>query len=125
MGNFIAVTRVAATLVLALLCACAQADPSPTDFSIVAQPAAPALNEFARQADATLIFSYDSVSVTHTQALHGRFTVDEGLALLLEGTRLSYRKLSDGTYLVCPPAACHASTNPATMQMQTGQKQRE
>lgn len=78
-------------------------------FDIAAQPAASGLNEFARQADVTLIFSYDSVSGVTSRPLLGWFSVDEGLARLLHGTGLSYRKSSDGTYLVCPSGACGSS----------------
>ncbi|WP_411833872.1 STN domain-containing protein [Pseudoxanthomonas mexicana] len=109
MGNATGVYRVAVVLLLFLLCACARADSARVRFDIAAQPAALALNEFARQADATLIFSYDSVSNVRTRSLQGRYPVDEGIALLLRDTGLAYRKSSDGTYLICLRAACGPS----------------
>jgi len=75
-------------------------------FDIPAQPAGPALNEFARQADIALIFPYDLVANDRTRALQGRYTVDRGLAVLLDGTRLGYRRAVDGTYLICLRTAC-------------------
>lgn len=75
-------------------------------FDIPAQPAASALNEFAKQADITLIFSYDLVAGESTHRLQGRFTVDAGLTRLLTGTRLGYRRTADGPYLICPRESC-------------------
>jgi len=91
-----------------LLSACAQADEAWTQFDINAQPMGAALNEFARQADVTLIFSYDAVHGARSQAIFGQFTVDEGLARLLLGTQLSFTKSNDGTYMVCRAAECAA-----------------
>lgn len=94
-------------LALALLaCACAQADVARKRFDIADQSAAAALNEFARQADITLIFSYDLVAGDRTRELKGRYTVDHGLTRLLDGTRLAYRQVEDGTYLICRRDAC-------------------
>lgn len=101
---------------LALLCACARADPPRTRFDIAAQPLASALNEFARQADVTLIFSYDAVSGARSQPLRGRFTVDEGLVRLLRGAPLSYRKARDGSYLVCQPVDCNVPAHDSVLQ---------
>lgn len=109
MGKIIDAARV--VLVLALLCACARADPPRTRFDIAAQPVAAALNEFARQADVTLIFSYDAVSDARSQPLQGMFSVEEGLARLLHDTPLSYRKSYDGSYLVCLPVDCSSATH--------------
>ena len=75
-------------------------------FDIPAEPAASALNEFAKQADITLIFSYDLVAGESTHALQGRFTVDAGLTRLLGGTRLGYRHTADGPYLICLRKFC-------------------
>jgi hypothetical protein len=111
MGKAIDAARVMRMLMLALLCACAQADPPRTRFDIAAQPVASALNEFARQADVTLIFSYDAVLDARSQPLQGMFSVDEGLARLLHGTPLSYRKSNDGSYLVCLPVDCSSTTH--------------
>ena len=110
MGNATGISR--AFQVLAILpallglSACVQADTALKRFDVPAQPAGQALNEFARQADITLIFSYDLVAGDRTRELKGRYTVDHGLTYLLEGTRLAYRQADDGTYLICQRDAC-------------------
>lgn len=95
-------------LLLALpgMSACVAAGAEDMLFDIPAEPAASALNEFAKQADVTLIFSYDLVAGENTHSLQGRFTVDAGLTLLLSGTRLGYRHTADGPYLICLQKSC-------------------
>ncbi|MCC4595399.1 STN domain-containing protein [Xanthomonas campestris pv. phormiicola] len=88
--------------------ACSRADPAKIQFDIPEQVAATALNEFARQADITLIFAYDVVDGIQTRPLQGTFTVDEGLSRLLGGTPLTYRRSHEGLYLVCRSSACGA-----------------
>lgn len=109
---------------LSFLGACAQADQASVRFDIAAQPAASALNEFARQADVTLIFSYDSVSEARVEPLRGRYFVGDGLTRLLRSTRLSYRKSGDGTYLVCPEATCDSPTEKAAERSRAEPKER-
>lgn len=110
MGSATRISHVSVLLALlsALLAAsaCVRADASVKQFDVPAQAAGQGLNEFARQADITLIFSYDLVADERTRGLKGRFTVDHGLARLLEGTRLAYRQAADGTYLICERNAC-------------------
>ena len=86
--------------------ACAPADVEGKSFDIPAQPAASALNEFAKQADVTLIFSYDLVAGERTRPLRGGLTVDDGLTQLLAGTSLGYQQAVDGTYLICALSSC-------------------
>lgn len=110
MGNPVARARglVLLALVLCVLSvpACGAVDAGRVRFDVPAQAAASALNEFAKQADVTLIFSYDLVAGVRTRALKGDFTVDEGLEQLLDGTPLGYRQAVEGTYLVCPLVSC-------------------
>lgn len=108
MGSITAIWRNVLLLVLALtaVCACARADTTRKLFDVPAQPAASALNEFAKQADIALIFSYDLVATTRTRPLKGRYTVGDGLSRMLEGTPLAYRQAKDGTYLICLSASC-------------------
>lgn len=110
MGNTISLSRVflglAWSLPMFAVVACSQADRAGIEFDIPSQPAAPGLNEFAHQADITLIFSYDLVANDRTQALQGRYTVEGGLKVLLGETQLAYRKAQDGTYLICPRDHC-------------------
>lgn len=100
-------------LLLALpgLPACVASGAHGRSFDIPAQPAASALNEFAKQADITLIFSYDLVAGENTRRLKGGFSVDEGLTRLLAGTSLDYRQATDGTYLICARASCGQATS--------------
>lgn len=86
--------------------ACAQEERDDRQFDLAAQAAGPALNEFAMQADIVLIFPYDRVAGLRTPPLSGRFTVDAGLAHLLRGTGLGFRRGGDGTYLICGDPAC-------------------
>ena len=82
MGSTIEFSRglllVALALPLLGMTACVAADAKEKPFDIPAQPAAAALNEFARQADVTLIFSYDLVAEERTRPLKGSFAVDDG-----------------------------------------------
>jgi hypothetical protein len=114
MGNTIGFLRGLLLLVLLLslpgVSACVAAGSKDRYFDIPAQPVASALNEFAKQADITLIFSYDLVAGESTHPLKGRFTVDVGLNRLLTGTPLSYRKAADGTYLICVRTSCGPET---------------
>lgn len=89
--------------------ACAQADAARKRFDIPSQPAAAALNEFARQADITLFFSYDLVAGVRTRALKGDYTVDDGLAQLLAGTGLGYQQAGDDAFLICRLSSCEPS----------------
>lgn len=116
MGNTIGYSRGLLTLILVLgISACVAADAKgKKPFNIPAQPAASALNEFAKQADVTLIFSYDLVAGEHTRPLQGSFNVDDGLTRLLHGTPLGYQQAVDGTYLICPLASCGLATPAAS-----------
>lgn len=108
MGNTDGYSRGILSLILVLgMSACAPADAQgKKPFDIPAQPAALALNEFAKQADITLIFSYDLVAAERTRPLQGSFAVSDGLTRLLHGTPLGYRQGVDGAYLICPLASC-------------------
>jgi len=67
-------------------------------FDIPQQPADLALTEFAEQADLTLVFPPELVREAPTNALVGRYTLEEGIQLLLAGTGL-IPTLSDGVVL--------------------------
>lgn len=93
-------------LLFGLIAGCDGADSPRTSFDIPSQPAAAALNEFARQADITLIFSYDLVDDIETRALHGRYTATTGLNELLWDTGLGYQQVEPGTFSICRGSAC-------------------
>jgi hypothetical protein len=81
-------------LALALVGVQAHAEDALRHFDIQAQTAAAALNEFARQADITLVFASAVVANRQTAALRGDFTVAQGLRKLLDGSGLSFNQLS-------------------------------
>ena len=108
MGTAKALLRNALLLAVALLAAaaCASADAVRKQFDVPGQPAVMALNEFARQADITLFFSYDLVADVRTRPLKGRYTVPDGLTRLLSGTGLDHRQSGDGNYFICAKSSC-------------------
>jgi hypothetical protein len=69
-------------------------------FDIPTQSASRALNEFARQADITLVFSSALVAGHGSLAIHGDFTVLDGLRRLLGGSGLSFKPISDTTIAI-------------------------
>jgi outer membrane receptor protein involved in Fe transport len=87
-------------LALMMLGAQAFADPTLRHFDIQTQATASALNEFARQADITLVFSSALVAKHQTSGIKGDFTVLEGLRLLLDGTGLSFIQVSATTIAI-------------------------
>ncbi len=81
--------------------ACAFASGKPVrSFDIAAQSAASALNEFAKQADITLVFSYKLVSGKQTKPIKGDFAVADALTRMLDGTALSYRQVGENTVAI-------------------------
>ncbi|MFK8032388.1 MAG: TonB-dependent receptor plug domain-containing protein [Gammaproteobacteria bacterium] len=58
-------------------------------FSVPRLSADKALTRFARQADLTLLFPFDAVKDLKTRPLYGRFTVRDGLRLMLSGTNIT------------------------------------
>jgi outer membrane receptor protein involved in Fe transport len=87
-------------LALTMLGAQAFADPTLRHFDIQTQATASALNEFARQADITLVFSSALVDKHQTTGIKGDFTVLEGLRRLLDGTGLSFTQVSATTIAI-------------------------
>ncbi|WP_217705482.1 TonB-dependent receptor [Peristeroidobacter soli] len=80
--------------------ASAQAEAEKRAFTIAAQSAASALNQFAEQANITLVFSQDAVAGVQVRKIDGSFTTQQALALLLEGTALSWQSIDDHTVSV-------------------------
>ena len=72
------------------------------NFSIRAQRADRALTDFARQAGITLVFRFDAAMRKETNPLVGRYSLAEGLEILLKGTGLRGSVESD-TRLVIQP----------------------
>lgn len=85
--------RAAGTLILFLAlamhaCICRAAEPE-FDIDIPAINAAEALNRLAEQTGSVMLFSYDLAHTRKANAVSGRYTLQEGLELLLRGTGLS------------------------------------
>lgn len=79
----------ALVLLAMMLCGAARSDEPVYDIDIPAMNAAQALNRFAEQTGAITLFSYDLANVRQANAVRGRYTLLEGLELLLRGTGLS------------------------------------
>jgi hypothetical protein len=99
-------------LALALVGVHAHADGALRHFDIQAQGAASALNEFARQADITLVFSSELVERHLTPAVRGDFTVIDGLKRLLDGTGLSFNQVSVSTIAISVGRAANSRDPP-------------
>ncbi|HEY2635241.1 MAG TPA: secretin and TonB N-terminal domain-containing protein, partial [Steroidobacteraceae bacterium] len=87
-------------LALTMLGAQAFADPTLRHFDIQTQATASALNEFARQADITLVFASALVDKHRMVGIKGDFTVLEALRRLLDGTGLSFTQVSATTIAI-------------------------
>jgi hypothetical protein len=85
---------------LAMLGTQAFADPTLRHFDIQTQATASALNEFARQADITLVFASALVDKHQMVGIKGDFTVLEALKRLLDGTGLSFTQVSTTTIAI-------------------------
>jgi len=88
-----------------LLCGCAaiamapawaKAEPvRPVAFSIPAQDLGVSLNQFARQSDHLIVFSTDIAAGKPAPAVQGELAPEQALAMLLEGTGLTWRRQGD------------------------------
>ena len=76
-------------LLLAIVCGTSRAAEPVYDIEIPSLNAAEALNRFAEQTGAIMLFPYDLASARQANAVSGRYTLLEGLDLLLQGTGLS------------------------------------
>jgi hypothetical protein len=82
------------TLVLGRAAPQARAAEVPRHFDIPAESLGTALDEFARQADVTLLFSSTLVAHTQTGGVHGDLAVTAALGEVLGGTGLGFRQVS-------------------------------
>jgi iron complex outermembrane receptor protein len=110
------------TLRNALVCALAMsatinaaASETKKDFDIPAQAATLGLNELAKQADITLVFSSERVAQLRTPPIRGNYSVPEALGLMLTGTPLVFQQIGDSTIAILDGAA---STAPAAAPVQ-------
>ena len=87
-------------LALTMLGAQAFADPTLRHFDIQTQTTASALNEFARQADITLVVASALVDKHRMVGIKGDFTVLDALRKLLDGTGLSFTQVGATTIAI-------------------------
>ncbi|MGH8317083.1 MAG: TonB-dependent receptor [Steroidobacteraceae bacterium] len=106
-----------ASLALGLAAPEAWAAGSTRHFDIPAEAVSAALNDFARQADVTLLFSSTLVARARTAGVQGDFTVTQALGRLLGGTGLGFRQVSpsaiaivEGSGLSAVPAGASAAS---------------
>ena len=103
-------------LFLGLACPGARAADAPRRFDIPAEPVDVALNEFARQADVTLLFSSALAASARTPGVHGTLPVTTALGQLLGGTGLSFRQVSPSAIAIveAPSQTAGAQGRPVT-----------
>lgn len=82
-------------------------------FSIRAQAIATAIREYADQSGDQVVFYSDLAQGKSAQAVEGRFTRDDALAMLLEGTGLTFRRLNPSTVAILDAASADASRSGA------------
>ncbi len=78
------------------------------EYDVPALPVDLALLEFARQSKRPLLFPYDRVQAIEAQRVKGRFELEEGLVLLLQGTGLRGTVTNDGVITVSVVDAANA-----------------
>jgi iron complex outermembrane receptor protein len=84
----------------------APAEPDQTRFDIAPGPMATVLNRFASTAGITLSFDPAQMDGLNSNGVHGSYSVDEALRVLLTGTELKASRTGSGGYMV---AAVHAA----------------
>ena len=78
----------ASILALSIATLAAGAHAQAQSFDVEAGPAARALNEFARQADVSLVYSFDLVGDLRTNPIQGQLEPAAALSAMLDGTGL-------------------------------------
>jgi iron complex outermembrane receptor protein len=79
------------------------------------QSLAAALLDVAAQAGIALILATPSARTLAAPKLHGRYTLDEAIAVLLARSGLTWRRSHDGTYFVTPLARAPAEGETVAM----------
>jgi len=97
---------IAASLLVGTLHAQSPTTPAPVvaaqvRFDIPAQPAAEALNAFARQSGWRILFPYDAVEGKRVRAIEGAMSSEAALQRLLEDTGLAVASRDDGVITLC------------------------
>jgi type II secretory pathway component GspD/PulD (secretin) len=85
------------------------AQPTVYTLHIESQPLDGALQEFARQTGMQILFFSRLTDGQRSAALHGRYTLDEAMKLLLSEARLTYRVINTKTIQIVPLRTARAS----------------
>jgi len=72
-------------------------EPLSYDFKIDSQPLGTALQQFAKQGGVQIIFFSQVTEGLQAPALHGSYTISEGLKMLLSGSHLLFRVINPKT----------------------------
>ena len=88
-----------ATIAISPAIAAAQST-APVEFSIPAQELNRSLNQFARQSDRLIVFRTDTAVGKIAPAINGSLPPEQALAMLLEGTGLTWRREGDAYMVV-------------------------
>lgn len=97
----------------------AQDAPEKKHFEVPSQPAASALNQFAEQADITLVFSQDAVSGVVVRPLKGSYTTQDALRVMLESTGLAWHEMEGGVISVTRSIEAGHGSAGGTQDLQT------
>ncbi len=87
------------------------------NFDVPAQSATTGIAALGRQADIQIVAARRDTRGRRTNAVRGEMSPDQALAVLLDGTGLSARRINERTYAVVVSAAAEA---PAAGEMQAG-----
>ncbi|MBH3430780.1 TonB-dependent siderophore receptor [Pseudomonas alkylphenolica] len=88
--------------ILALLPTQAQAQSASTRFQIAPGPLGTTLSLFATRANITLSFDARQTQGRQSAGLQGEYSIEEGLARLLQGSGLQAQRQSNGGYVLVP-----------------------
>src|SRR5579871_6406460 len=82
-------------------------------FNLPEQPLADSLRAIGQQTDMNILFEPEAVKDTRSPALHGQFTVDQAIHLVLVGTKLEAQHTA-ATSVVIKVKSAHSATVPTT-----------
>lgn len=107
-------TAYAGAAALALAGAPASAQAASVEFDIEAQDLDDALTELALQANIEILFDSRELRGKRTRGIDGRYSTDQAIRLLLEKSRVPYRRNRNGTLLVGAAYVRQQNAKPAS-----------
>ena len=90
----------------------AMADGTPQVFNIPALQLDNALTELADKGNLRLLYQAERVSKLRSKPVSGKYSAEEALKILLNGSGLSFRKTADNAFTVEPSTEPVKKTNP-------------